>query len=673
MLSAATAISFAETATAQAPSRGTGFRQRGVDPVATSTPSPQRRRPDNKNNKYQLKITNLRAIDGSNSAGTQGQGAAGSTLLRKAPASYPGDGSGTEIVTDTDRNNPRTISNGINFQGAAQLPNNRQMTNFVWAWGQFVDHDLDLTGTGAANGTADISIDDPFDPLGPNPIPFDRSNFRAGTRTAGNPRQHGNEITAFLDASNVYGSSDGRAHALRTMQGGKLKTSAGDLLPFNVDGIDNAGGPSAALFLAGDVRSNENVMLMSLHTLFVREHNRLATMLALLDPQADDETLYQLARKIVTAEQQIITYHEWLPTLMGLTAPKAEQLNFSANVDPGVTTEFSTALFRVGHTLLSANLPLAENGSVIGGIGLLTAFFNPGFLSSDPGNVDRLMEGFARELSQEIDTKVIDDVRDFLFGPPGAGGLDLASLNIQRGRDHGLPDYNTVRAAFGLKRVTSFAQISSSTATQKALQDLYGDVDNIDAWVGALAEDHIPGSSVGPLIFAGLLDQFTRAARGDRFFHLRDDDLQQPAVKAVIDLRSLKFADVVRANTTVSDMQDNAFRLDPAVKSDVTMSFNQQDNCLHLTGNRRDNSVMVITTPFGHLMFGMNGSLINGRSFQMLTAKSVPDLQVDMGAGDDSVIIIAGQFHDGLVVMGEGTNTFLNLVSSFHQLLSDAP
>lgn len=660
------------TVTAQTPSRGTVFRQRGVDPVAPAAPLPQNRS-GNKANPYALKVTAVRALDGSNSAGTAGQGAANSALLRKAPASYPGDGSGTDILTDPDRANPRTISNEIVAQGASLLPNNRKMTDFVWAWGQFVDHDLDLTGTSPASGTADISIDDPNDPLGPNPIPFDRSNFQAGTGTPGQPRQHPNQITSFLDASNVYGSSNGRAQALRTMQGGKLNTSAGDLLPFNVNGIDNAGGTSATLFLAGDVRSNENVMLSSLHTLFVREHNRLVTMLALLDPQANDETLYQLARKIVTAEQQTVTYHEWLPALMGPAAPKAEQLKFNQHVNPGVTTEFSTALFRVGHTLLSANLPLSVDGTVTGGVALQTAFFNPSFLTGNPANVDQLLEGFARELSQEIDNKIVDDVRDFLFGPPGAGGLDLASLNIQRGRDHGLPDYNTVRAAFGLSKVASFAQISSNTATQTALQDLYGNVDNIDAWVGALAEDHVPGSSVGPLIFAGLLDQFSRAVLGDKFFFLNDADLNQPAVKAVIDLGSVKFADIVRANTTVSDMQNNPFRLDPAVKSDVVLAFNAKDNRLHLTGNRRDNSVMLISTPIGQLIVGLNGTLINGFSFQLVNAKSKPNLQVDLGAGDDTMIVVAGHFGDGLVVMGDGTDTFTNFLSTFSQLISDSP
>src|SRR5438270_7749656 len=116
----------------------------------------------------------------------------------------------------------------------------------------------------------------------------------------------------------------------------------------------------------------------------------------------------------------------------------------------------------------------------------------------------------------------VRDVRNLLFGPPGAGGSDLIARDIQRGRDHGLPDYNSLRAAYGLPRVTSFAQITSNVQVQQRLQQLYGSVNNIDAFVGALAEDHARGADVGPLTKAVLVDQFTRLRDGDRFFYLNE-------------------------------------------------------------------------------------------------------------------------------------------------------
>src|SRR6185295_549731 len=129
-----------------------------------------------------------------------------------------------------------------------------------------------------------------------------------------------------------------------------------------------------------------------------------------------------------------------------------------------------------------------------------------------------VLKYLASDPSSEVDTKVVNSVRNFLFGPPGAGGLDLASLNIQRGRDHGLADYNSTRAAYGLKKVTSFDQITSDPVLAGKLKDLYGSVDNVDLWVGGLAEDHVRGGSLGPTFRRILIDQFTRTRDGDRFW-----------------------------------------------------------------------------------------------------------------------------------------------------------
>ena len=68
---------------------------------------------------------------------------------------------------------------------------------------------------------------------------------------------------------------------------------------------------------------------------------------------------------------------------------------------------------------------------------------------TDEGGIAPVLRGLAAQVQQSVDTQIVPDVRNFLFGPPGAGGLDLASLNIQRGRDHGLSDYNSMREASG--------------------------------------------------------------------------------------------------------------------------------------------------------------------------------------------------------------------------------
>src|SRR5205823_10685099 len=133
-------------------------------------------------------------------------------------------------------------------------------------------------------------------------------------------------------------------------------------------------------------------------------------------------------------------------------------------------------------------------------------------------------------------------------------------LNIQRGRDHGLANYNAVRVAYGLPAVTNFAQITSNTEVQAKLQQLYQNVNNIDLWVGALAEGHVPGTSTGPLVRAGLIDQFTRLRDGDSFFY-RNPNMALPF--SASDLSALEndrtLADLIRLDSGADVIQDNIF------------------------------------------------------------------------------------------------------------------
>ena len=369
-----------------------------------------------------------------------------------------------------------------------------------------------------------------------------------------------NEITAYIDGSNVYGSNLTRSNELRTFAGGELKTSAGNLLPLNSAMLPNAGGTDPAMFLAGDVRSNEQVGLTAMHTLFVREHNRLAGLLTTQNPLLTDEQLYQTARRIVGAELQIITYNEFLPMLLGPGAPSAAAYVYDSAVNPGIANEFSAAFYRFGHSMLDPELLLVDNAGVTTDtLSLRDAFFDPDYLKADPTRVDRLLMGLSVQHSQEVDTLIVDDVRSFLFGPPGAGGMDLAALNLQRGRDHGLGDYNTLRTAYGLSPAASFSDITSDTTLAAELVATYGDVDNIDPWVGGLAEDHLPGASVGLLVEAALVDQFTRLRDGDRFFYTADAFLAGADVTGVIDLDQVSLTEIVELNTVMGGMRPNFF------------------------------------------------------------------------------------------------------------------
>lgn len=521
----------------------------------------------------------FRTFDGSGNNPTHPEwGASGTALLRGTTNGYA---DGRSAMAGPNRPSPRQVSNVVLAQ-ARPVPNSFGASNYLWAWGQFLDHDLDLTGLAAPAESAPIAVpqgDQYFDPLGSGSvvIGFERSLWAPDTAGV---RQQVNEISAFVDGSNVYGSSEDRAAALRANDGsGRLRTSRGDLLPFNdfgacaddsqciagtrcqggVCALPNATQPGMAPgsdFAAGDVRANEVATLAALHTLFMREHNRIADQFKTLFPFATGDDIYLAARLMVGAEIQAITYHEFLPVLVGAEAMPPYQ-GYDANVNPGIENAFSTAGYRVGHTMLS---PVIErigadgNPDPAGHLPLRQAFFNPSEVAAH--GIDSMLRGLAAGRAQEIDAMVVDDVRNFLFGPPGAGGFDLASLNMQRGRDHGLPSYNQARVDYGFAAAQGFADITTNPAVQAKLAQAYASVNDIDLWVGGLAEDHAPGAAVGPLFQAIIVDQFTRLRDGDRFWY---QSVLLPSMIAQVEGRTL--ADIIRDNTTVAgaEIPDDVF------------------------------------------------------------------------------------------------------------------
>lgn len=502
-----------------------------------------------------------RSIDGAgNNPNDEDMGATHVQLQRYLSVDYS---DGISAMAGEDRPSPREISNALNAQ-STDLPNARGATDFLWQWGQFLDHDVDLTDGADPAESADIEIpagDAWFDPsgTGSQTMSVNRSAYDdTSGDSVDNPRQQINEITSWIDASNVYGSDSVRAAALRTNDGtGMLATSEGDLLPFNTEGLANAGGSSDSLFLAGDVRANEQVGLMSMHTLFVREHNRIAALIAERLPEWSGEQIYQAARAEVGALMQSITYREFLPLLLGPTALSPYQ-GYDPDVDASIANSFSTGAYRLGHSLLSTRIKrLGPDGETIaeGDLALRDAFFNPAALSAT--GIDPVLRGLAAQACQDLDVYVVDDVRNFLFGLPGAGGFDLASLNIQRGRDHGLPDYNSARVDLGLEPVTSFAQITSDEELQAKLAAVYGSVDNIDLWIGGLAEDDVTGAMVGPTFFSILKTQFEALRDGDRFWYqiALPRDVRERVERT-------RLSDLIRRNTAIgAELPDDVFRI----------------------------------------------------------------------------------------------------------------
>lgn len=445
----------------------------------------------------------------------------------------------------------RTVSNCICAQ-TQNIPNKNNLTDIVWAWGQFIDHTLDLTESNSNEPINIFTQNESKEQFPDREIKINRSKFVFGT----SPREQINEISSFLDATNVYGYCPERAYILRRLDGtGKLKTTEGEMPPFNTFDLPNAQPPNtnkSDFYLAGDIRANENILLLALHTLFIREHNRLCDIIIQENPDWEEELIFQHARRFIIGFMQNITYKEFLPKLLGqnFISPYS---GYNQNINASISNEFSTVGYRFGHTMVSSNLRIGTSNS----IALRDAFFSNSYYQSG-NNIDDVLLGASNQVMQEIDGKINDELRNFLFSAPTVDCLhDLATFNIMRGRDHGIPSYNNLRIAFGLNPVLNADDITSDVTVQNQLLNLYGSVEYIDPWIGAIVEDHVQNKNVGELINAILVDQFTRLRDGDRFWF---ENIEELTDQDKNNIRNTTLSDIINRNTNLN-LRSDIFQL----------------------------------------------------------------------------------------------------------------
>ena len=499
-------------------------------------------------------------------------GQAGTLLGRVANSTHDANASWMGL---SDLPNPREISNIVCAQPAV-IPDERGLSDFNWLWGQFITHEIDFTltqnGRVGENGTpeqANIDIDENDTVMGApggSQIRFFRSLYVDVVDDDGTVhREHPNAITTWIDGSVIYGSSDSTTNWLRAFEGGRMKVSEnpyGDLLPVAKDDDDTAppmsfaGFSADVRFIAGDSRANEHIALMSLHVLFLREHNRLADQIAERNPDWNDEDIFQLARKLVAAQIQVITFEEFLPSL-GITLE--DYSGFDSTVNPQVTSAFATVAFRMGHSQTGdVFLRVDENRLPIEN-GLMSLF--DGFWTTSPvteeGGISPILRGLAMQVQPANDIYYGEDLRNHLFGMPGAGGMDLCAIDIQRGRDHGVPYYGEIREAFGLSPVTNYSEITSDPEVANRLMQAYApeDLGHIDPFIGMLAEDHLPDSALGETMDALIRDQFTRLRDGDPFYYENDPELE--TVES--ELAATRLSHIILQNTEIESLQCNVF------------------------------------------------------------------------------------------------------------------
>ena len=495
---------------------------------------------------------------------TQYFGAAKRPFLRELPAYYSSEDIFNGIAFP-NRPNPRAISNAI-FNQNTDTGNEDNLSSFVFTWAQFLDHDITFS-KGARTEPANISLP-PNEPSFTTDITFNRSAIFPGTGVF-NAREQENELTAWIDGSQVYGSDTDRANWLRTFTDGKLKMSSGNLLPFNtLNGekngtidpnapeMDNLDGGQAPHFVAGDVRAAEQPGLTTLHILFVREHNRICEELIIAGYQNDEE-IYQLARKQIGGLIQSITYEQFLPAL-GVQLPAYSGYNNLIN--PDILNIFATAAYRIGHTMVTSELLLLNDdcSPVQNPLSLEQAFFNSTWV--EQLDIDPFLKGLANQQQEAMDAKIVDGLRNFLFAIPqlpGTFGLDLASLNIQRGRDHGLPDYKTVRRYFTGQDIFDFNQVNSIGTVAQDLASLYNnDIAEIDLWVGLLAEEHMPNGKMGLTMHEILKAQFESVRDGDYYYYENDPFFNTSEINT---LKNTSLADIIQRNTSLTNLADDVF------------------------------------------------------------------------------------------------------------------
>jgi peroxidase len=493
----------------------------------------------------QFRTLDFRSIDGSNNNRADPTlNQANTDFARVGPANFA-DGF-NEMTTGP---NPRTISNIVVAQEDAGEDgphltddNGIALSGMMYAWGQFIDHDLDLQ---KSDTTKDISIPIPAgDPLLSGSIPLTRVAIDPETGVPGKPATAINTVTGWLDGSQIYGSDAATAASLRTADG-HMKMSEGDNLPI-VDG------PQGPAFAAGDVRAQENPDLTALQVLFVREHNYQVDRLQEEHPRWSGDRLYETAKAITTAEMVNITYSEFLPHLLGEDAIERYR-GYDPTVDPRITEEFAGAAYRFGHSIVSDEISAISNlGEFTSEQTLAESFFEAPETFAATG-ADGLLRHLSGDLANPLDAQIVDGLRNFLFDPPD--GMDLAAINIQRGHDLGLGTLNQTREALGLAPYTSFDQLSSDPETAAAFEKAYGSIDAVDLWAGGLAEDHTEGAVIGPTFGRIIGDQFTALRDGDRYYF----ENQKFDRETMREIESTTLSDLILRDTDTTAMQADAF------------------------------------------------------------------------------------------------------------------
>ncbi|XP_038562804.1 dual oxidase 1 isoform X2 [Micropterus salmoides] len=522
-----------------------------------------------------------------NSLGYPRRGAIGSHLVRLVPAHYQ-DGV-YHPLQEPQLPNPRGLSSLLTA-GPSGLPSARNQTVLSLFFGYHVTFEIfDSRTPGCPPEFMNIPVpegDPVFDPTATGKVllPFQRGPWdKESGQSPSNPRTQVNLVTAWIDGSSIYGPSTSWSDSLRSFSGGLLSSGSELNMPNQESGRNfmwSAADPSTGdhgphgLYELGNAWANENMFTAAEGIIWFRYHNYIASKLHEEHPEWADEKLFQNARKTVVATFQNIALYEWLPGYLGnKTLPPYP--GYQKFVDPGISPEFQTAAIRFGITMAPPGVYMRNrtchfqkvvniDGSLSPAMRLCNSFWKRQRVNVKTSqDVDALLMGMASQIAEREDNIVVEDLRDFMYGPLRFTRSDLVAMTIQRGRDFGLRSYTEVRKALDLPPVETFEDLNPGlTSTNPQLlhnvAELYNrDISKLELFPGGLLES-LDGP--GPVFSAIILDQFERIRNGDRFWFenkqnglFTDEEIQL--------IRNVTFHDVLVAVTSAeaTEIQKNVF------------------------------------------------------------------------------------------------------------------
>ncbi|KAH8419069.1 hypothetical protein KR222_003419 [Zaprionus bogoriensis] len=462
-------------------------------------------------------------------------------------------------------------------------------------WGQFVAHDISqLTVKGAPKDCCAEARHPQCWPItlpAGGPIAYNTGRTCLGfARSVSDaiavcPKSEYSEklsvVTAYLDLSSLYGNSLAQSQRVRLFKGGQLRSSqlnGQQWLPVSQN-FNGECGTKSECYSMPDKRNRFTPTIAVLQTVLLREHNRLAEQLAILNPHYSDERLYQEARKINIAQYQKITYYDWLSGVLGrtythlngLTYPYSEDSSdyvndYDESVNAGPFAEFSAAAFRYSHTQVPGWFSLVASNRYSNQTLRLSDYFERPEtirLLSTNFNLADLVRGMITQLQKRSDANIDPEIKHYFNRKEFEEyGSDLKSLDIQRGRDFGLPSYNDAREFCGLRRAIDWADFASEIPNDKIslLRKLYNAPDEVELNVGGTLEAHVADSLFGPTLLCIVGKQFLNTRRGDRFFFERENHLSGFSRSQLAEIRKVSLASIFCQNVlSLQYIQPNVF------------------------------------------------------------------------------------------------------------------